>query len=72
MKAYYFDGQSGEVVRQEEIPADLKDFCVEKKSELIGTLAEIDEKMEEYFLEENIDVPVDELKACIRKHTISL
>jgi len=28
--------------------------------------------MEEYFLEENIDVPEDELKACIRKNTINL
>jgi len=31
-----------------------------------------DEKMEEYFLDENIDVPEDELKACIRKNTLSL
>lgn len=45
----------------------------EKKLELINTLAEIgDEKMEEYYLDENIDIPVDELKACIRKHTIDL
>lgn len=28
--------------------------------------------MEEYFLEENLEVPIDELKASIRKHTISL
>jgi elongation factor G len=27
--------------------------------------------MEGYYLEENHNVPVDELKACIRKHTIS-
>ena len=28
--------------------------------------------MEEYYLEENCDVPVDELKAAIRKQTIDL
>lgn len=28
--------------------------------------------MEEYYLEENIEIPVDELKASIRKHTIDL
>ena len=61
MKAIYFDGESGEKLREEEIPDDLKEFCVEKKNELIGALAECDETMEEYFLEENIDVPVDEL-----------
>jgi elongation factor G len=39
---------------------------------LIGALAELDETMEEYFLEETIDVPEDVLNACIRKHTLSL
>jgi elongation factor G len=28
--------------------------------------------MEEYFLEETIDIPEEELKACIRKNTLSL
>jgi elongation factor G len=59
MKAIYFDGDNGEVVRVEEIPADLQDLCKEKKLELIGALAENDEGMEEFFLEENIDIPVD-------------
>jgi len=27
--------------------------------------------MEEYYLEENIDIPVEELKACIRRNTIN-
>ena len=73
MEAIYFDGDSGEVVRKTtEIPENIKDLCLEKKLELIGTLAEIDEAMEEYYMDENADVPVDELKACIRKHTIDL
>jgi elongation factor G len=67
MKAYYFDGESGQHVREEEIPADLLEFCKQKKAILIEALAEQDEKMEEYFLEETIDVPEDELKAAIRK-----
>jgi elongation factor G len=28
--------------------------------------------MEEYFLDENIDIPADELKAVIRRNTINL
>ena len=72
MKALYFDGDSGEVVRESEIPEGLMDLCVEKKLELIGTLAEIDESMEEYYMDENHEVPVDELKALIRKYTLSL
>lgn len=72
MKAFWFDGDSGENIREGEIPANLTDFCKAKKLELIGQLAELDEKMEEYFLEENLDVPVADLKASIRKHTIDL
>lgn len=72
MKANYFDGSSGEVVRTEEIPENLKKLCIEKKLELIGTLAEFDDKMEEYYMEENYDVPVEELKAVIREQTIRL
>lgn len=47
-------------------------MCKEKKLELIGTLADNDEAMEEYYLEENLDVPVEELKAAIRKQTVAL
>ena len=72
MEAIYFDGDSGENTRREPIPEAMMDLCKEKKLELIGTLAEIDEAMEEYYMEENFDIPVDELKACIRKHTIGL
>lgn len=72
MKAIYFDGDSGEALRMEEIPDAMKQMCLDKKLELIGTLAEIDEKMEEYYMDENHDVPIEELKASIRKHTISL
>ena len=73
MKACYFDGDNGEIVREDEIPADLVDKCKEKKLELLSCLAECgEETMEEYYLDENIDVPEDELKAVIRKNTINL
>lgn len=72
MKALYFDGDSGEIIRKEEIPDNLKDFCQEKKMELISVLAEHEEKMEEYFLEENFDIPPEELKQTIRKHVLKL
>ena len=71
-QAIYFDGDSGELIRTGEVPEGILDLCIEKKLELIGTLAEVDESMEEYYMEERHDVPVDELKATIRKHTINL
>jgi len=38
--------------------------------ELLAALAENDTKMEEYFLEEKIDIPAKELKEVIRRQTI--
>lgn len=72
-KACYFDGDNGEVVREEEIPEDLIEVCTQKKLELLSCLAECgEEQMEEYFLEENIDIPEAELKECIRRNTLAL
>lgn len=62
-KATYFDGDNGEIIREEDIPADLVELCKEKKLDLLSCLAECgDEKMEEFYLDENIDVPEDLLK----------
>jgi len=58
MKAIYFDGPEGNKVRVEPVPESLIAFAKEKKLELIGALAENEPKMEEYFLEENVEVPV--------------
>lgn len=71
-EACFFDGDSGETVRREPIPADMLDFCIEKKLELIGTLADYDEVMEEHYLEENYEIDPVLLQECIRKHTINL
>jgi elongation factor G len=73
MKACYFDGESGETVREEEIPASMMEVCTEKKLELLSCLAECGEEgMEEYYLDENVNVPAEELKEVIRRRTLSL
>ena len=70
-KAIYYDGKSGESVRKEEIPADFKDKVSEKREELISQLAEIDEKIEELYLNGD-EIPADIIKEVIRKRTIDL
>jgi len=40
--------------------------------ELIATLAEIDPVMEEYYLNEDMNIPIDILKKSIRENTINL
>ena len=73
MKACYFDGANGETIREEEIPASMVQICNEKKLELLSCLAECgEEAMEEYYLDENVNVPEDEIKEVIRRRTLSL
>lgn len=43
----------------------------EKKLELLACLADFEPKMEEYFLEETIEIPAQELKDAIRRQTIA-
>ena len=67
MKAYYFEGNSGEQIVEKEVPADMVEFCRQKKLELLGYLCENDPELEEYFLNEDINVPEELLKGSIRK-----
>ena len=70
MKALYFEGEKGNEVVERDIPQDMADFCNEKKLELIASLAEHDPNIEEYFLNEDANVPVDVMKKSIRQLTI--
>lgn len=70
MKAIFFEGEKGNDVVEREIPEDMVEIAKEKKTELIAALAEHDPDIEEYFLNEDINVPVDVLKKSIRKLTI--
>lgn len=51
---------------EKEIPDNLKEFCKEKKLELISHLAENEPELEEYFLNEDVNVPQDVIKSAIR------
>ena len=51
----------------------MMEFATEKKLELLSCLADAgEEQMEEYYLEEKVDVPEDEIKEVIRRLTIDL
>ena len=74
MKLVRFDGENGENV----VMIDLKDdnaakldmdLVEEKRMELLERLAEVDEEMEEYFLEENMPEP-DQFRQAIRRATL--
>lgn len=51
MKAYYFDGENGEKVREEAIPADMLDNAKSYREGLLDTISAFDDKMMEDLLE---------------------
>ena len=70
MKAYVFNGDKGDDIAVGEIPDDLKDQAKEYHDKLVEQCVELDEDLMEKYLEgEEISVP--ELKAALRKGTIS-
>ena len=71
MKAIYSEGENGEVVREDEVPTDLREFAQEKRRKLIETLADVDEDIANAFLEERTPSPL-EIKDAIRRATVSL
>lgn len=71
MKAYYFDGDNGEHVREEEIPADLKDRAESLRHDLLEAISDFDDDIAEKFLEDE-PVSIDALRKAIREATISL
>ena len=69
MKAIYFDGEKGEKIREEEIPANLKEEADKYHQILIEKIAENDEELLNKYLEgETLDIT--DLKRVVRKATI--
>ena len=69
MKALYFDGDNGENIRIEEIPAELVDEAQEKREELIDAASLFSDDLTEAILEEQ-EVTNEMLMDAIRKGTL--
>lgn len=65
-RALYFEGDHGEVIREDEIPPDMRVEVEERHMELIEQLSNADEQIGELFLEEKIPTKA-ELCAGIRR-----
>ena len=70
MKALYFDGDNGEIVRTEEIPANLLEDAKTKRDELIEAASLFSDELTEAILEEK-EIPAEMLYAAIRKGTLT-
>lgn len=51
MKAYYFDGDNGENVREEAIPGDIADQAAKAREEMLDTISAFDDQMMEDIIE---------------------
>ena len=71
MRAFYFDGDNGEHIREEDIPADILAECKTARENLIAAVGEFDDTVGMKYLEGQ-DVTVPELREAIRKATLSL
>jgi elongation factor G len=65
MKAYHFEGDSGEKVKEIEIPADLKDKVEAMRLELIEKVAEQDDTLMDTYFSEG-DLSVADIKKGLR------
>ena len=71
MKAIYNEGSVGENLVVKEIPADYQDQAEEYREKFIEAVAEFDEDFMEKYLGGE-EITIDELKAAIRKATLSV
>ncbi|MDO8461457.1 MAG: elongation factor G [Deltaproteobacteria bacterium] len=71
MKANYYDGDNGEKIRVEEIPAELLERAKELRHELVAATGDFDDEVLHLYLEDK-DVSVEILRKAVRKATLSL
>jgi elongation factor G len=69
MKAYYFDGIKGETVREEEIPADLKEQAQEMRGAMLDKISMFSDEIMELMLEEK-EIPHDLIHKTVREAVI--
>jgi elongation factor G len=70
-KAYFFDGEKGEKVRVEAIPAEYAEETKKRREMIIEMVAEVDDTLAEKFISGE-PVTDAELRAAVRRATISL
>jgi elongation factor G len=70
-KAYFFDGDDGEVIREEEVPEEYAEATKAARVKIITDVADVDDVLAEKFINEE-PVSNEELRAAIRRATLAL
>ncbi|MFZ9813735.1 MAG: elongation factor G [Candidatus Kapaibacteriota bacterium] len=71
MNAIFFDGDNGENIRKEDIPAEYVEEAKKRRHAMVEALSDFDDTIAEKFLMEE-EVTAEELIPIIRRETINL
>ncbi|MFP6655952.1 MAG: GTP-binding protein, partial [Myxococcota bacterium] len=70
MRAFYFDGDNGEIIREEEIPEKLQDQADEYREIMLDAVSMFSDELMEAMLEEQVEV--EQIRDAIRNGTLSM
>jgi elongation factor G len=70
MQAVYFDGEQGEDVRREAIPAEYAEAAAKARAHMLETLSLYSDDLMIALLEER-EIPADQIRAIVREATLS-
>src|SRR5690606_24066317 len=70
-KAYFFDGDSGEVIRVEDVPAEYAEAAKARRVEIVEGGGDVDDELAEKYLAGE-EVSNEELRAAVRRATLAL
>ncbi len=71
MKAFYFEGEMGNAIREAEIPEEYKKEAEAERAKLVEKIVEHDEALMNRFFEGG-EITVDELKKTLRKACLDI
>ncbi|MCD6115384.1 elongation factor G [bacterium] len=69
MKALYFDGTNGEIIREEEIPSDLVKHALEKRDVMLDNVSMFSDELAEAYLEDNVTEEI--IHKAVRSATLN-
>eukprot|EP01135_Chromosphaera_perkinsii_P002233 Nk52_evm19s221 gene=Nk52_evmTU19s221 len=81
-RAFYYEGEGGANLREEDVPDHLKGECMRRRVELIETLANVDDELMDHFMENDVTqcdgdeaammemYPASVMKDAIRRTTV--
>jgi elongation factor G len=69
-RAFFFEGEKGEVVKEKDVPEDMKETIANWRHLMVEKISELDDQLMEKYLTDESSITIDELRKALRKGTI--